>query len=127
MKEEAKYALTQLTDAFSQLKEGSETAQAELEIDGVIQRFEFTFELFWKALKIILEDKGVAAKTPRDVLKEAFRLEWLDNEGLFLNMLEDRNRSSHIYSKKTSREIFERIKNSYVPAISRVLAQLKKL
>ena len=44
-----------------------------LEKEGLIQRFEYTFELAWKTLKDYLEGKGVEALYPRDVIKEAFR------------------------------------------------------
>ena len=125
MIKEPKYALIKLESAFIKLKEGADRAKDELEEDGVIQRFEFTFELFWKALKIFLQEKGILARTPRDVFKEAFRLEWLEDEEVFLNMLEDRNKTSHVYDRKTSREIFIRIKNDYVSAIEAVLERLK--
>ena len=72
MIKELKYALIKFESAFIKLKEGADRAKDELEEDGVIQRFEFTFELFWKALKIFLQEKGILARTPRDVFKEAF-------------------------------------------------------
>lgn len=127
MKEEIEYALIKLEKAFLKLKEGTGETKNELEEDGVIQRFEFTFELFWKTLKIFLQDKGIEARTPRDVFKEAFRLEWLNDEGVFLGMLEDRNKTPHIYDKEESREIFTRIKDNHVPAIEMVLGILKNM
>lgn len=127
MKEENKLAFDKLEKAYLKLGEGAKSAKDELGEDGVIQRFEFTFELLWKALKIFMQKKGVEARTPKDVLKEAFRLEWLGKEKVFLNMLDDRNKTSHIYDQKTSREIFERITRDYVPAIEIVLKNLRKL
>lgn len=127
MNEETKYALIKLKNAFLKLKEGGKKATEELEIDGVIQRFEFTFELFWKTLKIFLRNKGIEARTPRDVFKESFRIEWLNDEAVFLDMLEDRNKTSHIYDQKESREIFSRIKNNHIPAIEMVLKALKNM
>jgi len=125
MKKELDYALNRLNKALAKLKEGTERASDDLAEDGVIQRFEFTFELLWKTLKIFLEENGVVARTPRDVFKEAFRLDWLgDNEEVFLNMLEDRNKTVHIYDEKTSRQIFTRIKEDYVGAIETVLEKL---
>ena len=127
MKEELKYAFGKLEDAFVKLKEGVEEAKEELEKDGVIQRFEFTFELLWKTLKIFLKNSGIEANTPKDSLKEAFKIGWLVEEQSFLNMLEDRNKTSHIYDEKTSGEIFERVKNTYLQSIEEVLNQLRKI
>lgn len=123
---EIEYALSRLEKAHGRLKEAVNIAKDELERDGVIQRFEFTFEQLWKTIKIILNNKGIDVKTPRDSLKEAFRLDWLDNEEVFLDMLEDRNKSSHIYEQKTAEEIFDNIKNQYESAIGKVIEKLKK-
>lgn len=127
MKEELKFAEGKLENALLKLKEGTDRAKDELEEDGVIQRFEFTFELFWKTLKMFLQDKGVEARTPRDVFKEAFRLEWLDKEEVFLDMLEDRNKTSHIYDRETSRQIYARIKKDYVSAMNEVVQRIKSV
>ncbi len=125
MKKELEYSLEKLESALIKLKQGTQDAKDELEEDGAIQRFEFTFELFWKALKMFLRYKGIEARTPRDVFKEAFKLEWLADEKLFLDMLEDRNKTSHVYEKETSREIFVRIKDNYVFAVEEVLEKMK--
>jgi nucleotidyltransferase substrate binding protein (TIGR01987 family) len=114
-----------IKDAFIKLKEGAEAAEDELDKDGVIQRFEFTFELLWKVLKIFLEDSGIEVKTPKESLKQAFKIGWLGEEKVFLDMLEDRNKTSHIYDKETSEEIFERIKTTYLLAMENLLERLK--
>ncbi|MEJ5339007.1 MAG: nucleotidyltransferase substrate binding protein [Aquificaceae bacterium] len=44
------------------MKEGLSEAKTPLEIDGVLQRFEYTFESFWKFLKILLEYHGFECK-----------------------------------------------------------------
>ena len=125
MRSEAEYSLVKFEKAFLRMKEGVEQAKDELEEDGVIQRFEFTFEAFWKALKILLSEKGINTLAPRDAFKAGFKLEWLDDEEVFLNMLRDRNKTSHIYDEKTSRKIFSRIKDDYVNAIGIALNKLK--
>lgn len=125
MKDEISYALTNLERSWKRLKEGVEKTTDQLDEDGVIQRFEFTFEVFWKTLKVFLKTKGLETKTPKDALKEAFRLEWLDDESLFLDMLDDRNKTSHIYDENESRKIYKRISANYMAAIGRVLDKLK--
>ena len=68
MQKEHKYAITKFENAFLRLKEAAEAAQDELEKDGTIQRFEFTFELMWKTLRIALQDSGINVKTPKESL-----------------------------------------------------------
>jgi nucleotidyltransferase substrate binding protein (TIGR01987 family) len=127
MSGELNYAISRLENAYKALKEGALRAKDELEKDGVIQRFEFTFELLWKTIKLILKDKGLDINTPKDTLKEAFRLGWIKEEKTFLDMMKDRNLTSHIYDKETSEKIFQRIKTEYIPAISGLIQTLEQL
>jgi len=53
-------------------------------------------------------------------------MEWLNEEQVFLDMLEDRNRSSHIYDKEEAEQIFRRIKEKYAGSIEKVVEKLKK-
>ena len=126
MKEEVKYAVDKFEDAFNKLKQGIIQAKDELDKDGVIQRFEFTFELLWKTLKIFLANEGIECKTPRGCLRQAFRIGLIEDEEKFLDMLEDRNKTSHIYNKETSEKIFERIKTEYIPCLKEVLDKLSQ-
>lgn len=125
MKKEINYSIDKLNDAFLKLKEGVHQAKDELEKDGVIQRFEFTFEMAWKSLKIVLFKEGIDARTPKQCLKEAFRLVLIEEEKAFLDMLEDRNKMSHIYNQEEADKIFQRIKKDYVPALEQLAQKLK--
>jgi nucleotidyltransferase substrate binding protein (TIGR01987 family) len=127
MSDEKIYAVEKLETAFRQFKEGCDHVRDELTRDGAIQRFEFTFELLWKTIKIFLRDQGVEARSPKDCLKEAFRLGWIVDEETFAQMLEDRNSTSHIYSQEKAEEIFLRIKTRYVTAIDKLAVTLKKM
>lgn len=124
MKDVLEYSLRKLKDACKKLEEGINQTKDELDRDGVIQRFEFTFELLWKALKIYLEHKGIIVKTPRDSFIEAFRINLISDEEVFLDMLEDRNNTTHIYDKVTSEKIFNHIKKSYKQEIIKVIDRL---
>lgn len=42
-------------------------------VDATIQRFEFTFELFWKWLKLIIAEEGIDVNFPKEVLREAYK------------------------------------------------------
>lgn len=85
-------------------------------IDAAIQRFEFTIELFWKLLKNILASLGTEVQYPKNVLQEAFKGHLINNEQLWLQMLEDRNITSHTYDEDLADQVFDRIK-TYVPIL----------
>ena len=102
--------LDSLARALDRLDEAlAVPADAPLAIDGTIQRFEFTFELSWKALKDALAAEGVDERTPRSVLRAAYGLEWLQDEEAWLGMLDDRNLSSHVYREEVAAEIYQRV------------------
>ena len=126
MKNELKYSFIKLNEAVRRLNEGIKHTKDQLDRDGVIQRFEFTFELLWKTLKLFLLAEGINTNSPKEVFKETFRFGLLRDEKLFLDMLDDRNKTSHIYSEDVSKEIFDRIKKNYLTAIKKLLKEIKE-
>jgi len=98
----------------------------DLYLDATIQRFEFSIELFWKLLKLLLASKGVEVIYPKDVLREAFAGKLIDNEQIWLAMLRDRNLTSHTYNEELAITIYNNIKK-YHPVMETTLEQLKKV
>ncbi|NJD04767.1 MAG: nucleotidyltransferase [Ruminiclostridium sp.] len=82
-------------------------------LDALIKRFEFTYELSWKLLKLLLEYKGVEARSPRDCFKEAFAIGLINNGPSWIDMLNDRNLTTHTYKEADAREIAKRVENIY--------------
>ena len=126
MKDELKYSIEKFNKALSRLNAGIKKAKDQLDKDGVIQRFEFTFELLWKTLRLFLLDEGIITKSPKEALKEAFRFGLIKDEEIFLDMLEDRNQTSHIYSEEISKEIVLRIKKFYLSKLTKLSKELLK-
>jgi len=100
-----------LANALEQL----ETALPRLDSDpllrdGAIQRFEFTFELGWKALRrVLLDAHGVVANSPKAALREGLANGLLADEDGWLAMLEDRNLTSHTYREPLAIEVASRL------------------
>ena len=92
-------ALGRLDDALAQPK-------TEWTRDSAIQRFEFTFELAWKAVATVAQAHGVEARSPREAFKQAFALGWVTDEDVWLRTLDDRNRTTHTYNEAVAEEIF---------------------
>jgi nucleotidyltransferase substrate binding protein (TIGR01987 family) len=94
-------------------------------IDATIQRFEFTFELCWKFLKDYLQEQGLNLNYPKEVIKEAFASGIISNEDVWLNMLSDRNLTSHSYDQTLADQIYLRIKD-YVPELKQLLVAVSQ-
>ena len=116
MHEKTSQSINKLERALARLKEAIDGRQNEIDglyIDGTIQRFEFCFELFWKTLRYALLDNGLDVESPREALRKAFAIHWIQNEKLWVRMLQGRNRARHVYEEETAREIFVRIPGYY--------------
>ena len=88
--------------------------------DGVIQRFEFTFELAWKSLKDYMEDQGLNLPAPafsKQVFKAAYAGQIIHDEAVWLRMLDARNLTSHVYDEKTAADILRMIGTEFLPAL----------
>lgn len=84
--------------------------------DGLIQRFEFTFELAWKSLKEYMEDQGMVLTivSPRSVLKEAYAAGIIDNPDIWNEAVDSRNLMSHIYDEETAISIADRVSSEFI-------------
>lgn len=102
--------------ALSRLTEALQEPETDLNVDGVLHRFEFTFELAWKTMKDYLEYEGVVNKTgsPREVIKSAFENGIIEEGNEWINMMLSRNQLSNLYDEETSREIYSDIKEKYI-------------
>lgn len=112
--------------ALLQLGDALEESESPIVRDACLQRFEFSYELLWKTLKIFLEEiHGVRAVSPRQVFKEAFALSIIDEELTFVEMIESRNTLSHTCNEEQAAKIYVK-RAAYLEAMNSVLAQLNK-
>jgi len=94
----------------------------QLEKEGVIQRFEFSFELAWKTLKDFMEYDGFvfATITPRQVLKDAFAAKILPGGQVWIDMLDHRNLLSHTYNLTKFEEAVTAVHERYLDAFDQL-------
>lgn len=94
--------------------------------DGTIQRFEFCTELAWKTMREYLLDQGYTnINSPKEVIKQAFAFGMIDDQKAWVELLNDRNLTSHVYDEATAAAIFARIEGQYLPLFDRVTAYMK--
>ena len=94
---------------------------------GQIQKFEYCIELCWKTLKLYLNDKhSLDSVSPKDTIKKFFGINLIDENDyeLLIQMLDDRNRLSHIYNEMFFDEIHSRLKN-YLKVLKKITNKLK--
>ncbi len=120
-----------LKKAYGKLKEVSDIYDGKNEIirDSLIQRFEFTYELTHKTMKEFMKYLGVTLENsfPRTIFKKAYVNNLISNDKVWINLLEDRNSTSHIYNENLANEVADRIIKYYVNAIGELVQNLEKL
>jgi nucleotidyltransferase substrate binding protein (TIGR01987 family) len=111
--------------AFTRLKDAVSTNNpSELERAGIIQIYEFTFELAWKTLKDFMEDKQIPVQFPKDTIKEGFKYELIDDGDTWMDMLEKRNLMAHTYDEANAMTAYNLIKEKYLKALGQVQEKL---
>jgi len=93
---------------------------------ALVQSFKVCFELGWKVLKDYLNINGISVQLPRQVIKEAFNKEVIQNGQIWIDMLKDRNATSHEYNMDKVDKVLEKISTEYFEELCRFREQVKE-
>lgn len=112
-------ALTRLGNALA------EPAVTDLIKAGCIQYFEFCFELAWKACKLLLAEQGLPdCLSPKACLRQAYTQGWIEDDMIWLEMLDTRNRMSHTYDARKALDAYNALPRFY-SAMQQLLSVLQ--
>ncbi|MEE2000879.1 nucleotidyltransferase substrate binding protein [Alkalimonas sp. MEB108] len=109
--------------AFGLLREAMDQDLSQLnqlEKEGIIQRFEFTFELAWKVLKDKMEHDGLVIDqiSPRAVVRLAYQAKYIDDAEVWLRMIGDHNLMRHTYDSAKFELVLQAIASDYLPMLT---------
>lgn len=128
--EKLKIKYQAFNNALDRLNEAVEIGKKDTSsilLDATIQRFEFVIELAWKLMKEYLESENlVGFNTPKMVVKEIYKIGLIDNGETWLDMLNDRNLTSHTYDEETAKQIYLNIVNEYLPELKQFTTSMKE-
>jgi nucleotidyltransferase substrate binding protein (TIGR01987 family) len=108
--------------AFLLLREAMESdisSLKQLEKEGIIQWFEYTFELACKVFKDKMEHDGIVLNqiSPKAVVRQAFAAKYIDAPEPWLKMIGDRNLISHTYDFVKFEAVIKSIADEYLPML----------
>lgn len=119
-------ALKKLSEAIEYIKkqlkenevaiddEDSEDVLEEIIKEGLIQRFEYTYEMAWNVMKdYALYQGNSEIGGSRDAIRYAFSSKLIENGDMWMDMIKSRIKTSHTYNKETANEIYLKIINEY--------------
>ena len=112
-KEDLKKSLNIWAKALATLGEILPEKETTIVRDATIKRFEYNFELAWKTIKRFAIEEGENCNSPKSAFKEALKLNWIEDDDIWLDMLSDRNLSTHTYQESTADAIYHRIPEHY--------------
>ena len=124
------YRFNNYKRAFSLLRKAIELKQdrqlSALEREGVIQRFEYTWELAWKTLKDYLENNGVVLEkiTPKAVIVAGIEAKVITRGEDWMKALDDRNKISRIYSDEYFRKVIDNIERNHLSLFDQLYERL---
>ena len=115
--------------ATSQLTEFIERQELnKFEKQGLIQCFEYTFELAWKVMKDYLEEQGFTdIKSPRATIQTAFQSGLISDGHIWIDALDKRNLMAHTYDENITDESETLIEGCYYKMIKDLLDKLEEL
>lgn len=116
--------LSDFNDALERLREALARPEDEFIRDASIKRFEFCFELAWKSIRSIGRLEGQDCVTPRAAFSLAWQARWLEDEGIWLDVLDARNKTAHTYREQTAKEVYSSLPSS-LPAFEQLLRNLQ--
>jgi nucleotidyltransferase substrate binding protein (TIGR01987 family) len=113
--------------AFVQLQKAVEMPSlSDIEREGLIQRFEYTFELAWNVMKDFLEEKGQTGMLgSKDAIRLAFKSGLIDNGDIWMDMVSSRRLSSHTYDEATANKIAVAVINEYYLSFKAFLSRME--
>lgn len=121
-----KQRLINLKKAFAQLERFIYKEDLnEMEEQGLIKAFEYTYELSWKTLQDLLKEKGyLNIIGPRPVIEQSFQDGYITDGKGWVQMHQSRNLTSHTYDEDTAGEIVSAIREKYFELLKRLLERL---
>jgi len=82
----------------------------DLEKQGMIQGFEFTFELAWNVMKDFLEEHGITGIIgSKDAVRHAFNKDLIEDGQIWMDMIKSRNLAAHSYDEETAEKLLKEI------------------
>ena len=100
----------------------------QFERDSLIKRFEFSYEMAWKLMMSYEKDNGVIGILgSKDVVRQAFSMSLIDNGEAWLEMIDDRNKTSYLYDEEMAIDVIDAITHTYFPLFQELLLKMEQI
>jgi nucleotidyltransferase substrate binding protein (TIGR01987 family) len=111
--------------AYERLKEALAQPENSFLRDASIQRFEFTYELAWKAIKLWLEGKDIIVLNAKDTLQAALEQGVIAKGNEWSELHRMRNLTSHTYDETQAIRVYQFIKRDGIELFSELAVKVR--
>lgn len=118
--------LTQLAQALSTLEEVVRQPLTTVTRDAALQRFEYVFELSWKAVRVAAAYVGKSCGSPREAIRLAYQQGWVEDTDPWFDALDARNLTSHTYNEPLANRVYE-VAKGFPAFVQKLLTVLREL
>ena len=88
----------------------------QFENDSLIKRFEFCYEMAWKLMMSYEKECGISEMHgSKDVIRQAYSIGLIENGEAWLEMIDARNNTSHLYDEEMATDVIDEIINTFYP------------
>lgn len=121
-----KQRFSNFLNALKQFEEGVRAAPVDrLAQEGLIQRFESTFELAWECVQDVLQARGYSEiRGPKPVIEQAFQDGLLADGLLWMEMLKARNEAAHLYDEAVFLRLYDRARHQFLAPLQALAQRL---
>lgn len=124
-----KQRFSNFNKALTQLQKFIDKGElSELEAQGLVKAFEYTYELAWNTIKDFLEFSGQSdIYGSRDAIRKGFQLGLITDGDGWMDMLKSRNQTSHTYNEETAKQINNAVVTRYYDLFIRLKTKFEQL
>ena len=116
----------QFEKSYRRLKEAvGLKEESDIKRDAAIKRFEFTYELLWKFYKRVARLQKLDYFSPKACFQFAFKSGLIEDEQLFLEIIDARNKTAHVYSEEEAKKIYVFIEKKVIMAFDAAAKKIK--
>lgn len=118
-----KNAIERLTEV---IKLREQRPLSQFENDSLIKRFEFCYEMAWKLMMSYEKENGASELLgSKDVIRRAHASSLIDNGEAWLEMVDNRNKTSHLYDEEMAKDVIDEINHTYYPLFLELLKKME--
>ena len=103
------FALDDFKKAIKGLEKALSLEKTEFIRDSATKRFDLCFDLTWKSIKNYAKENGIECYSPKECFKAGFQLRLINKEKEWLEMIEDRNLSAHLYKEEQAEKLYSKL------------------